>query len=87
MKEAYTINRKIYKDVKKMDHGQMSNFLKDIYMKGRNDGMEEAEGLTGGEIKEVILGLKGIGEKRANLILEALEKKMEEKHLEKKNKK
>lgn len=82
MNQKYMLNRKVYKEVKKMDHSQMSNFFKDIYMNGRADGVEATEGLNMEEIKQVILGLKGIGEKRAAMILDAIEKRLNEKHIE-----
>ncbi len=83
MKQGYILNRKVYKSVKKMDHSQMSDFLKSVYMNGRADGVEATEGLNLEEIKQVILGLKGIGEKRATMILDAIDARLNEKHVEK----
>lgn len=59
--KQYTLNRKTYKDVKRMDHQQ-----------GHADGMKDAEGLTEDEVREVILGVKGIGPKKAENIVSAL---------------
>lgn len=84
MKQGYILNRKVYKSVKKMDHVQMSDFLKGVYLNGRADGIEETEGLNIEEIKQVILELKGIGEKRAAMILAAIQDRLNEKHVENK---
>lgn len=41
------------------------------------DGKKAAEGLTASEIREVLLRVKGIGEKRVDTIVAALEAAME----------
>lgn len=69
---VYELNRKAYKDVKKMDHGQMSVFCEDLYKRGYEAGKREATRLSDGEIMQAILQVKGIGEKKANDILQAL---------------
>lgn len=70
--KQYEINRKLYKDIKKMDHGQMSRFCQDLYAKGYAAGKKDAEGLTEQEIREAILSVKGIGEKKADNIMQAI---------------
>lgn len=70
--KQYTLNRKTYKDVKRMDHQQMDAFCKNLYKAGHADGMKDAEGLTENEVREVILGVKGIGPKKAEDIVNAL---------------
>lgn len=70
--KQYTLNRKTYKDVKRMDHQQMDAFCKNLYKAGHADGMKDAEGLTEDEVREVILGVKGIGPKKAEGIVNAL---------------
>lgn len=70
--KQYTLNRKTYKDVKRMDHQQMDAFCKNLYKAGHADGMKDAEGLTENEVREVILGMKGIGPKKAEDIVNAL---------------
>lgn len=77
----YEMNRKTYKDVKKMDHGQMDSFCKDIYCRGYEAGKKEAEGLSESEVLQVILQVKGIGEKKANDIAEALAKAQKERSI------
>lgn len=77
--KAYELNRKTYEKVKKMDHGQMKSFYESMYMRGFEAGKEAARGLTVLEIREVLLQVKGIGEKKADVIIAALEEDMEQK--------
>ena len=64
-----------------MDHGQMSSFCKDIYIKGYEAGKKEAEGLSESEVLQVILQVKGIGEKKANDIVAALTQAQKERNV------
>lgn len=66
------MNRKTYKDVRKMDHGQMSAFCESLYKKVYEAGKLEDPGLSDEEIMRAILQVKGIGEKKAKDILQAL---------------
>lgn len=66
------LNRKTYKEIKKMDHQQMSNYLESFYKKAYSKGKTDAEGLTEADLKEVLLSVKGIGEAKARTILEAV---------------
>lgn len=68
----YELNRKTYKDVKKMDHGQMSAFCEDLYKRGYEAGKQEVLALSDEEITQAVLQIKGIGEKKADDILQAL---------------
>ena len=70
--KAFILNRKQYDRVRKMDHCQMTLWAESIYKSGFKDGSEAAESLTVDEMKSVILGVKGIGEKRAAEIAAAL---------------
>lgn len=76
--KQYTLNRKTYKDVKRMDHQHMDAFCKNLYKAGHADGMKDAEGLTESEVRDVILGVKGIGSKKAEDIVKALTKAQKE---------
>ena len=69
MTKRYSLNRKTYKDVKKMDHQQMDMFCQNLYKAGYADGMKDAEGLTEEQVREIILGVKGIGQKKADDIV------------------
>ncbi len=77
----YELNRKTYKDVKKMDHGQMSAFCEDLHKRGYEAGKQEVITLSDEEITQAILQVKGIGEKKANDILQALSLAKERKAL------
>lgn len=68
----YELNRKEYKEVRKMDHGQMSVFCSHIYQRGYEAGKKESAGMSEVELREVVLGVKGIGEKKAEDIVQAL---------------
>lgn len=70
--KAFTINRKQYNMIRKMDHCQMTLWAESIYKSGFKDGQKAAEGLTASEIREVLLGVKGLGEKRVAVIVDAL---------------
>lgn len=80
--KKYIMNRKTYQNVRKMDHQQMSAFLEGIYKNGYSDGCKASQGLTASEIKEVLLQVKGIGEKKVDTIVEALEAALKEKEVE-----
>lgn len=70
------INRKEYQNIRKMDHNQMNLYLQEIYKNGYTDGVNSVPGIDIAEIKKVLLGIKGLGEKRVEAILLALEKEM-----------
>ena len=71
------INRKEYEKIKKKDHNQMNLYLQEIYKGGYTDGVKSVPGIDIAEIKEVLLGIKGLGEKRVEAILVALERGFE----------
>ncbi|MBQ9437607.1 MAG: hypothetical protein IJU50_04685 [Lachnospiraceae bacterium] len=54
----------------------MEDFLRSLYQNGYDDGNKDAEGLTDGQMKDVILTVKGIGEKKAEAIIEAMKNAM-----------
>lgn len=70
--KQYVLSRKVYKDVKKMDHQQMDTFWRKLYENAYKDGRQDAEGLSEDDVKAVILSIKGIGSKRAEDIVNAL---------------
>lgn len=78
---TYELNRKTYKNVKKMDHRQMSAFCESLYKRGYEAGKQETSGLSDEEITQAILQVKGIGEKKSNYILQALSLARERKAL------
>lgn len=66
------ITRKEYERIRKMDHTQMSVFVSDIFQKGYTAGKKEAEGLNEEEIRCAVLNAKGIGEKKADDIMQKI---------------
>lgn len=79
MTKQMVLNRKMYKDIKRMDHQEMSNYLSRFYMNAYDQGKEDAEGLKADEMKEVLLTVKGIGPAKTENIMEAVEKALSEK--------
>ena len=75
--KGFMLNRKQYQHIRKMDHCQMTLWAESVYKSGFADGRKSAEGLSSGEIREVLAGIKGIGEKRIEVIVAALEEAME----------
>lgn len=78
MKANFKLNRKKYIELKKMDHGEMAEFINEVYNKGYEDGKKENEPLTSESIKAAIIEIKGIGEGKAAAIADALSLKMGE---------
>lgn len=71
------INRKEYQNIRKMDHNQMNLYLQEIYKNGYTDGVKSVPGIDIAGIKKILLSVKGLGEKRVEAILLALEKELE----------
>lgn len=72
------INRKEYERIRKMDHGQMSTYLEEIYQKGFETGVSSVPRLNEGEIRDVLYSIKGIGGVKADAIVSAIFKTEEE---------
>lgn len=70
------INRKQYQNIKKMDHNQMNLYIQSIYKSGYAEGVKSVPGIDIAEIKKALLSVKGLGEKRVEAILEALERSL-----------
>lgn len=77
--KGFMMNRKQYNLIRKMDHCQMTLYVESIYKSGYEDGKKVAEGLTASEIREALLQVKGIGEKRVDTIVSTLEAAMDKK--------
>ncbi len=56
----------------------MGNFCNRIYQRGYETGKKASAGLSEAELREIILGVKGIGEKKAEDIVQALKSAQEE---------
>nr|DAS35288.1 MAG TPA: hypothetical protein [Caudoviricetes sp.] len=74
------INRKEYQNIRKMDHNQMNVYLQNVYknayMDGFKAGTESVPGIDISKINGVLLGIKGLGAKRVECIVAALEKEL-----------
>ena len=74
------INRKEYQGIKKKDHNQMNVYLQNIYknayMDGFKAGTESVPGIDISKIGGILLGIKGLGAKRVECIIAALEKEL-----------
>jgi len=75
-KKKFELNRKDYLNIKKMDHHQMSLWAESMYKSGFEDGQASVRGLDISLIKNVLLSVKGVGEKKALDIIAAIEKEI-----------
>lgn len=77
------ITRQQYKNIKKMNHVQMSDFFTRVWQDGFNDGIRagkknRATAVKPGDIENAIAGLKGIGEVKLKAIMQQVYKLYEE---------
>ena len=76
------ITRQQYKNIKKMDHVQMSDFFTRVWQDGFNDGIKAGKknraAVKPGDIEKAIAGLKGIGEVKLKAIMQQVYKLYEE---------
>ena len=66
-----SFTRETYKAVKKMDREQMETFLRNIYNTGKNSNQEAV--VDFGELRKRLAEIKGIGEKRLDLVMKTVE--------------
>ena len=76
------ITRQQYKNIKKMDHVQMSDFFTRVWQDGFNDGIKAGKknraAVKPGDIEKAIAGLKGVGEVKLKVIMQQVYKLYEE---------
>ena len=77
------ITRSQYKEIKKKDHAQMSDFLTRVWQNGFNDGLKQAKkskaaAVKQGDIEKAIANVKGIGEVKLKAIMQQVYKLYEE---------
>lgn len=77
--KGFALNRKQYQNIRRMDHCQMTLWAESVYKSGFKDGQEVTPGLTGQEIRDALQPVKGIGGKRLDTIVEALEAALQKK--------
>ena len=63
--------RETYKTVKKMDREQMETFFRNVYDMGKNSNHEAVVDII--ELRKRLSEIKGIGEKRLDLVMETVE--------------
>lgn len=77
------VNFQTYKQIRKMSLNDLNKWVLSIYKSGYLDGLQEGESesviadecvaaLTDERLKEILLSIKGIGEKRAEMVLSAV---------------
>lgn len=76
--ENKILNKKNFHKIKAMNYPQMVRFLTNMYEAGFYDAQNNTAGLNHDDMKTVLLSIKGIGEKRAAEIMEALNIKLDE---------
>ena len=82
--DAFLLDRNTYKSIKKMDRASLETLIQDIHESGRRKGLKEAgvvDDHTGEpeinldlrELEKQIKAIKGVGEKRAEEIMQIIE--------------
>ena len=71
------ISREKYKEIKKMDHVEMSDFFTKVWQSGydhykKEEKAENKAAVTPEDIREVIKDIKGIGEVKLKAIMEQI---------------
>ncbi len=69
--DKFTLDRATYKQIKAMDKDRLSEFLKNVYMNGKNDN--EAVEVDMELLKSELGKIKGIGENRFNEIMTVIQ--------------
>lgn len=72
------LRREDYKKVKKMDRQQFEHFCRCLYEEGQQDGINSVKGVDIADVREAILSVKGVGTKKAEAIMRAIEEKFAE---------
>ena len=71
------MRRKEYELVRKMDRQQFETFCQSLYEDGQQSVLNTQKTIEFDDVRAVILGVKGIGEKRADLIMDLLKERIE----------
>lgn len=71
------MRRKEYELVKKMDRQQFEKFCQSLYEDGQQSVLNTQKTIEFDDVRAVILGVKGIGEKRADLIMNLLKERID----------
>lgn len=76
------MRRKEYEAVKRMDRQTFERFCQALYEDGQQSILNSRQSIDFEDVKAAILEVKGIGEKRADLIMEKLQERMDKKNNE-----
>lgn len=75
----FHFSRDTYKKVKKMDRDEMENFLLKIYEEGQQSILKTRNEIDFEDVRITLMEIKGIGQKRTDQIMMALEERIERK--------
>lgn len=75
MAKGIKLNRVQYKNIKRMDHKQMKDFIVNMYNEGYEDGIKTAGNrVKPSDIASVLVDIKGVGTKKAAEIMAEINK-------------
>lgn len=76
MAKKIGITRQQYKDIKRKDHQQMNDFLVKFWQDGYSEGLAAAKksNVLPTDIEKAISGIKGIGETKIKVVMQAIYK-------------
>nr|DAR98293.1 MAG TPA: transposase-like protein [Caudoviricetes sp.] len=75
MAKGIKLNRVQYKNIKRMDHKQMEDFIVNMYNEGYEDGIKAAGNrVKPSDIASVLVDIKGVGTKKAAEIMAEINK-------------
>ena len=77
-KTGKILDKKNFHRIKTMNFPEMVRFITNIYEAGVTAGREATPGLNDQDVRKVLLAVPGIGEKRAEMIMNALNGKLDE---------
>ncbi len=70
----FTLSRKVYEKVRKMDHNQMTQWAQSIYAQGKAASNATCPIVGMEDVRTALSPLDGMSEKRLNEIVEVLER-------------
>ena len=71
-KQKTGLNRKEYKNLKKLDRSQMQNFINNIYLEGYKEGLQSSSSVRPEDVYKLLIETKGIGEAKAQAAMEKI---------------
>ena len=66
------LNRKRYRELKKLDHSQMQAFITNMYLEGYKEGLKSSSSVRPEDIYTILIKTKGIGETKAQNAMEKI---------------